>query len=179
MQVRGFVISAGAALGLVLAASAANGQAQTAGTRFGVEADFATNNSIGIGAGAFVKFHLADVSEHAITGRATFDYYFPSNSNFGGYSYKYWEIAADGLLDIVAKGDTKPYVGAGLTYAHSSFGDGYCGVLVGCNLSASNTGLHIVGGLNFMGNSKLMPFVEAKIELSSGSEFILKAGIHL
>ena len=29
-----------------------------------------------------------------------------------------------------------------------------------------------------MGNSKLMPFVEAKIGLSSGSEFIIKGGIH-
>lgn len=178
-MLRGLTVGASAVLGLALVASSAQAQAQTSGTRFGVEADYATNNDVGFGVGAFVKFHLAEVSEHAITGRATFDYYFPSSSNFGGYSYKYFEIAADGLLDIVSSGATKPYVGAGLTYSHSSFGSGYCDFYgVNCNASYSHTGLHLVGGLNFMGNSKLMPFVEAKIELSSGSEFIIKGGIH-
>ena len=173
-MLRGMAIGASAVVGLALIAPSARAQAQTSGTRFGIEADFATNNSIGIGAGAFVKFHLAEISEHPITGRVVFDYYFPSSNNFGGYSYKYWELAADGLFDITNRASTtKPYVGAGLTYAHSSFGSGYCN---GCG--GSSTGLHIVGGINFMGDKKLMPFVEAKIELSSGSEFILKAGIH-
>ncbi len=177
-MLRNLAIGAMAALGLALVAPSANAQAQKGGTRFGIEADFATNNSIGIGAGAFVKFHLAEVSEHAITGRVAFDYYFPSTSNFGGYSYKYWEVAADGLLDIVASGDTKPYVGAGLTYANSSFGSGYCGSIVGCSASYSNTNLHVAGGLNFMANAKLMPFVEVKLELGNGSELIVKGGIH-
>ena len=173
MQVRGFVVGASVALGLILVASSADAQAQTSGTRFGIEAAFATNNDVGIGAGAFVKFHLAEVSEHAITGRVAFDYYFPSSTGLYGSGYKYWELAADALLDIVAKGTTKPYVGAGITYAHSSFS---CTGCVG--VGGSNTGLDIVGGLNFMADRKLMPFVEAKIELSSGSEFIIKGGIH-
>jgi hypothetical protein len=175
-------IGASAVVGLALIAPSAHAQAQTNGMRFGVEADFATNNSVGIGAGAFVKFHLAEISEHPITGRVTFDYYFPSSSNFGGFSTHYWEVAADGLYDIVAKGDTKPYVGAGLTYGDWSYGytSAYCvGIYAGlCSASASHTGLHAVGGINFMGGSKLMPFVEAKIELSSGSELIIKGGIH-
>ena len=175
-MIRGLAIGATAAVALAVVTPAANAQAQTAGTRFGVEAAFATKGDVGIGAGAFVKFHLADISDHPITGRAVFDYYFPSSSNFGGYSYKYWELAADGLFDIAtSKADLKPYVGAGLTYAHSSFDSGYCGIV---DCGGSSTGLHIVGGLNFMANAKLMPFVEAKIELSSGSQFILKGGIH-
>lgn len=181
-MLRGMAIGASAALGLALMAPSAGAQAQTAGVRFGVEADYATNNNVGIGAGAFVKFHLADISEHPITGRATFDYYFPSSSNFGGFTTHYWELSADGLFDIVAKGDTKPYVGAGLTYGNWSYGytSAYCvGIYAGlCGGSTSNTGLHFVGGINFMGGSKLMPFVEAKIEVSSGSEFIIKGGIH-
>jgi hypothetical protein len=176
-MIRGLTIGAAAALGLVVTAQSASAQAQTSGTRFGVEAAFATKGDIGIGAGAFVKFHLLEISEHPITGRVAFDYYFPSSSNFGGYSYKYWEVAADGLFDIAtAKADLKPYVGAGLTYAHSSFDAGYCGAFVDCG--GSSTGLHIVGGLNFMANAKLMPFVEAKLELSGGSQLILKGGIH-
>jgi hypothetical protein len=182
-MLRGMAIGATAALGLALVAPSVNAQAQTSGMRFGVEADFATNNSVGIGAGAFVKFHLAEISEHPITGRAAFDYYFPSSSNFGGFTTHYWELAADGLFDIVAKGDTKPYVGAGLTYGNWSYGytSTYCvGIYAGlCSGSTSHTGLHAVGGINFMGDSKLMPFVEVKLELSSGSELIIKGGIHI
>lgn len=176
-MLRGLAVGSAALLGLALVAPSVHAQAQTSGTRFGVEAAFGTNNNIGIGAGAFVKFHLAEISGHPITGRAVFDYYFPSSSNFGGYSYKYWELAADGLFDIATeKADLKPYVGAGVTYAHTSFASGYCGIYT-CG-GGSNTGLHIAGGLNFMANAKLMPFIEAKIELSSGSEFIIKGGIH-
>ena len=183
-MLRAMAIGTSAALGLALIAPSVRAQAQTSGTRFGVEAAFATNNSVGIGAGAFVKFHLTEISEHPITGRVAFDYYFPSSSNFGGFTTHYWEVAADGLFDIAtASADTKPYVGAGLTYSKWSYGydNTYCGIYGQsfCNLSASHTGLHAVGGINFMGNSGLMPFVEAKIELSSGSELIIKGGIHI
>jgi hypothetical protein len=166
-----------AALGVALVApAAAHAQAQTQGTRFGVEADIA-NHSTGFGVGAFVKFHLAEISEHPITGRATFDYYFPSSSNFGGFSYHYWEVAGDGLFDITnASSKIKPYVGAGLTYWHASFGGNYCS-LFSCG-STGGVGLDILGGINFMANSKLMPFVELKLDARSGGDFIIKGGIH-
>lgn len=177
------VLFAGATLGLaaaLFAPSAAQAQAQTSGTRFGVEGVFGTNNNVGIGAGAFVKFHLAEVSEHNITGRVNFDYFFPSSSNFGGFSTHYWEAEGSGLLDLVTKGDTKPYVGAGLTYSHWSYSydNAYCNLYHVCGAGASTTNLHVLGGLNFMGSSKLMPFVEAKLELGNGSELIIRGGIH-
>ena len=168
-----------AALGLTLVAATANAQAQTAGTRFGVEADLA-NHSVGVGVGAFIKFHLAEISEHAITGRGSFDYFFPGSS-FCAYSCgstHYWEANVDGLIDIVAKGDAKPYVGAGITYGSYSFGNS-C-VVLGVDYCASynNTFLDVVGGVNFMANSKLMPFVELKLGLQSGGNFTIKGGIH-
>lgn len=177
-------LAAGAALGLtlgLLAPSAALAQGQEKGTRFGVEGDFGTNNNVGVGAGAFVKFHLANASGHNITGRANFDYYFPSSSNFGGFSTHYWEAEGSGLVDIVAKGTTKPYVGAGLTYNHWSYSydNAYCGIYnIDCSASASNTNLHVLGGFNFMANAKLMPFAEAKLELGNGSELVIRAGVH-
>jgi hypothetical protein len=184
---RGMAIGATAALGLALIAPSANAQAQTSGTRFGVEAAFGTN-SVGVGAGAFVKFHVTDVSEHPITGRVSFDYFFPGTSNFGyTSSVNYWQIEADGLVDLVAKGDTKPYVGAGLTYDHWGFSYNGINCTVGginyCpNSSYTGTGLDIVGGLNFMSNAKLMPFVEVKLDISSsygsGSTMIFRGGIH-
>lgn len=171
------VLLAGVALGLfagILAPSAAQAQAQTSGTRFGVEASLA-DNSIGLGIGAFVKFRLAEISERAITGRASFDYYFPSSSHWDG-GYHYYEISGDGLLDIANKqSDVKPYVGAGLTYSNAS--GGYCNG-VGIDCGSGDFGLDVLGGINFMGNSKLMPFVEAKFNLRGGGLFMLKGGIH-
>ena len=174
---RGMAIGATAALGLALIAPSVQAQAQTAGTRFGVEAAFGANDNVGIGVGAFVKFHLAEMDSHPITGRVSFDYFFPGSSycGFDGCSVSYFKIAADGLYDIAnPKSDIKPYVGAGLEYTHISIGD--CGVFA-C-ASASNVGLDLVGGINFAGNSKLMPFVEVNLAASSGSEFLIKAGIH-
>jgi len=180
-MLRGLGVSAAAALGLVLVAPSANAQAQASGMRFGVEAALA-NHSTGFGAGAFVKFHLAEMSEHAITGRVSFDYFFPSSASYCIYtcgSVHYWEASADGLVDIVAKGDAKPYVGAGITYSNVSYGGSACVVLgVDYCASASNTGLDVVGGVNFMANSKLMPFVEVKLGLQSGGNFTIKGGIH-
>jgi hypothetical protein len=180
-MLRGLAVGASAALGLALVASSASAQAQTSGTRFGVEAAFGANNSVGIGVGAFIKFHLADISEHPITGRASFDYFFPGSSYCGGFDgcgVHYFKIAADGLYDIAnASSNIKPYVGAGLEMTRISFGDSYCGGgFYSC--SSSNVGLDLVGGINFAGNSKLMPFVEVNLAASSGSEFLIKAGIH-
>jgi hypothetical protein len=127
-----------AALGLALAApAAAHAQAQTSGTRFGVEVALA-NKSLGFGVGAFVKFHVADVSEHPITGRASFDYYFPSSDFCGAFTgscgYKYWEASADGLIDITNKSSNiKPYVGVGLTYANVSFSGNSIGLQAPCH----------------------------------------------
>ena len=178
-MLRSLAIGATAALGLALIAPSANAQAQTSGTRFGVEASLA-NHSVGVGAGAFLKFHLAEISEHAITGRASFDYFFPG-SGYCVYtcgSVHYWEAAIDGLIDIVAKGDAKPYVGAGLTYGSFSYGNACVVGGVDYCASAHNTFLDVVGGVNFMANSKLMPFVEVKLDLQSGGNLTVKGGIH-
>jgi len=183
---RGMAIGAGAAFGLALVAPApAHAQAQEHGTRFGVEGAFGTANHVGIGAGAFVKFHLADISEHPITGRVNFDYFFPSSSDFGGFTAHYWEVEGDGILDIVSKSaTTKPYVGAGITYSKWTwnYDNAYCGLYnIDCSAGGGSTGLDVLGGFNFMSNSTLMPFVEAKLDLSNyygGSEFIIKGGVH-
>ncbi len=177
-MLRNLAIGATAALGLALIAPSANAQAQTSGFRAGIEGAFG-NHDLGVGVGAFGKFHLTEVDGHAITGRVSFDYFFPSCSGCGTYKYHYWELAADGILDIVSSGDAKPYVAAGLTYWNSSFDSGYslCGGIYG-SCSTSSTQLHVAGGVNFMANSKLMPFVEIKLDVGNGSDIIFKGGIH-
>ena len=165
---RGLVVGATMALGFaVLAPTAAHAQ----GVKFGVEAAYA--NDFDFGVGAFGKFGLATVSGHDITGRVSFDYFFPGKSF--GVKQTYWELNGDGLLNIASKSSSvKPYVGAGVVYSHYSVDVG-CGTF--CSGSSNDFGLNALGGLNF-GNSKMMPFVEAKYELRSGGEFVVKAGIH-
>ncbi len=182
-MLRGIAVGASAVLGLALIAPSASAQAQTSGTRFGVEAAFGANNSVGIGVGAFVKFHLADMSEHPITGRVSFDYFFPGDSYCGGFSgcgVHYFIVTGDALYDVAnPKSDIKPYVGAGLEYTHISFGDTFCSGVLGCGgYGASSFGLDLVGGINFAANSKLMPFLEVKLGAGGGSEFLIKGGIH-
>jgi outer membrane protein W len=180
-MLRGMAIAASAVLGSALMTTVASAQAQTSGTRFGVEAAFGANNSVGIGVGAFIKFHLAEISEHPITGRVSFDYFFPGSSYCGGFSgcgVHYFKIAGDGLYDIAnAKSNIKPYVGAGLELTHVSYGSAYCDEF-GAGCGSSDLGLDLVGGINFAGNSKLMPFIEINLAASSGSEFLIKGGIH-
>ncbi len=165
---RGLVVGATLALGF---AALAPTSAQAQGVRFGVEAAWA--NDFDLGVGAFGKFGLTEISEKAITGRVSFDYFFPGK--VFGVSQKYWELNGDALLDIVnKKSSVKPYVGAGVVYSHYSVDIG-CGT--SCSGSSNDFGLNLLGGLNF-GNSKMMPFVEAKYEIRSGGEFVLKAGLH-
>jgi hypothetical protein len=166
---------AGATLALftgILAPSAAQAQ-----TRFGVEA--AWGNDVDIGAGAFAKFHLTELSGKAVTGRGEFIYFFPSSVT-GAYSWHFLEANFDGLVDLNGgKSSMKPYVGAGLGWMRSSFSynNGYCGVLVNCDASSSDIGVNAIFGLNF-GESKMAPFVEAKYELRSGGQLVLKGGVH-
>ena len=180
-MLRGMAIGASAVVGLALIAPSVHAQAQTRGTRFGVEAAFGANNNVGIGVGAFVKFHLAEISEHPITGRVSFDYFFPGNSYCGGFSscgVHYFIVAGDALYDIAnPSSNIKPYVGAGLEYTRISFGSDFCTTFCS-NYGASSFGLDLVGGINFAANSKLMPFVEAKLGAGGGSQFLIKGGIH-
>ncbi len=64
-----------------------------------------------------------------------------------------------------------PYAGGGLNIAHKSkeFDDGR---------SASDTdlGLNLLGGTQF-GRGKVNPFVELRVELAGGEQFVLPGGV--
>ena len=167
-------------------------QAQTSGTRFGAEAAYADHFDLGVG--AFVKFHLADMDAHPITGRVSFDWYFPGSYGDAPYDMRCLRqrVLRVGVRGTTSRsrrmgcttsrrsGNAKPYVGAGLEYAKFSYGNGY-----GCDVGCGGIGLNILGGLNFMANSRLMPFVELKLGLAGsvggygGTVLTIKGGIHL
>jgi hypothetical protein len=160
-----------AATGLVAQTAAA----QTAAVKpiqFGVQADFATNN-YGPGVGARVVYHgLATTLKVPGLGvYGSFDYFFPSSHWGTGLSF--WEINANATYDLRLAGVTgvAPYVGGGLNYAHLSAD---CAPY---DCSGSWTGLNLLGGARFKLTPKLNAYAEGRIELRTGSAFVLTGGV--
>jgi opacity protein-like surface antigen len=160
-------VLAGAALaaGLaVVAPQVVNAQ----GMGFVVQGNYGGDSEIGVGAG--VNFGLGSLTaKQGIRGEATFDYYFPGNN------LNYWELNGNLLLDI--KSVVGLYVGAGVNYAKYSYD---CGSSIVCDLidtyaDNSQVGLNALAGYSFGGAKS--PFVQAKIELGGGEQFVVTGGI--
>lgn len=169
---RTFLAGAAVAAGLMLVTPAqANAQ-----LGFVVQANY--GDDVDFGAGAGIRFGLGSLTENqGIRGEATFDYYFPSGGQeFGTFSsdFDYWELNGNLLMDI--KSVAGLYVGAGVNYANFSYDFDGCGVFCDAvDASSSDIGLNALGGYEFPGSKKL--FVQAKIELGGGEQFVVTGGI--
>ncbi|HRX17407.1 MAG: hypothetical protein KC485_11105 [Gemmatimonadetes bacterium] len=169
---RTLLASAAVAAGLMFIAPA---QA-SAQLGFVVQANYGDDVEFGVGGG--VRFGLGSLTEkQGIRGEATFDYYFPGGGQeFGTFSsdFDYWEINGNLLLDI--KSVQGLYVGAGVNYANFSYNFDGCGLFCDSfDASSSDIGLNALGGYEFPGSKKL--FVQAKIELGGGEQFVVSGGI--
>jgi len=133
--------------------------------RFAPEIDFGTN-SYNFGIGGRLGLGLAKTFGAPIDGVASFDYF------FGTGGVHLWEINANLFYNFtVPKSNVTPYVGGGLNIATAT-----CPI-TGC--SSTEVGLNLGGGAKFkLPRSKMTPFVEARIELHSGSAFILTGGLY-
>lgn len=163
---RGF--AAGAAL--ALAAAVATPSAAHAQLGFVVQGSYGLDyEALGVGGG--VRFGLGSLTaKNGIRAEATFDYFLTDDP------LTVWEVNGNALMDI--KSVKGLYAGAGINYTHSSIDDnGVCGAFgVACDLSNSDVGLNLIGGMNF-GSSKARPFAQARLELGGGSQLILTGGI--
>lgn len=137
--------------------------------RFGVQGSFAEHTDIGVGARA-----IFDLSGHkaGVTGIASFDYFFGGDGGFGdflGVDVSYWEANGNAVYTFSRTGSVQPYAGAGLNFAHigvsSDFGGG----------SNSDIGLNVLGGITF--GKKGRTFVEGRLELGGGDQFVVTAGV--
>ena len=153
-----------AAVGFVLAAGVRAAEAQ--GVRFAPEVSVGDDADFGIG--ARVNFDMS--SSFGSPGFfivGSFDYFFPGNN------INYWELNGNlGWLIPGVRGNVRPYVGAGLNYAHISIDNctGDCG--------SSDVGVNLLGGINFQTRTRIMPFIEAKVEAGGGEQFVLTGGIY-
>ena len=154
-----------------LCALAQNAVAQTKQWQFGPEVSFGTSSyGPAIGGRAVFSGLGTAVKVPGLQAYGSFDYFFPSTSGFAS-SVNIWEINLNGTWDIPnMTGGFKPYVGAGINYAHYSFSA--CSICAG-----SQTGLNVLGGTHFNPTPKLNMFGEVRIELRTGSAIAFTVGL--
>jgi len=143
----------------LLALCAGAGAPLSAQLRFGAQADWGDNTDFGIG--GRLEHGLTKLFPNVpLRAAASFDYFFPGNS------LNYWEINYNVFYQLKADALT-PYAGGGLVLAYASAGGG----------SNSDLGVNLGGGLKFATGGKMTPFIEARVELGAGEQFVLTGGL--
>ena len=138
--------------------------------RFGGQLNYGDDTDFGLGP----RLVLDDPALGEFRFIGTFDLYFPDDG--GGVDVDYWELNGNIVYDFEVTTAPKltPYVGAGLNVAHVSV-DVTSPGLTGSN-SNTELGVNLLGGLEF-GLGKVRPFVEIKVELEGGEQFVITGGI--
>lgn len=97
----------------------------------------------------------------------SFDWFFPGND------VTYWELNANVAYQFTLQNSRiGPYAGGGLNIARASVDVAGVG-------SASDTevGLNLLGGIRFPSTGRLTPYVEIRLELGGGEQFVLTGGL--
>ncbi len=135
----------------------------------GGQLSLAEDTDFGIGARTTIGLSVPSFPLEVI---ASFDYFFPEDRPAGN-DVTYWELngsVAHGFP--VSSRVVKPYVGAGLSLAHTSI-DNIPFVGTASNIDVA---LNILGGAKFtVGN--VNPFGELRIELGGAEQFVLTGGV--
>lgn len=154
---RGLLL-AGASLFLIGPAAAA------AQTSIGGQVSWADDADIGVGVRAMLPLPALHPQLAFVP---SFDVFFPGND------LSYWELNGNLHYTFVTENaNLSPYVGAGLNVARfsASASPGLSRV------SNTEVGVNVLGGLRFpMGT--FSPFVEARVELGGGEQFVLSGGL--
>ncbi len=148
--------------------------AHAAGTRLsiGLHANWGSETDYGVGPRAIVG--LAGLLR-GLEAVGSFDYFYPRDES--GLSMTYWEVNTNLVYRIALKRcPVTPYAGGGLNVTQLKASIHVLEV----NISGveSETGFNILGGLAFdiggMGG-----FVEGRMELAGGKQFIASVGIRM
>jgi hypothetical protein len=152
-------------LGVSTQAGAAAGQISA-----GVQGNWGSETDFGVGARAL--FDLSGILRGLQT-VGSFDYFLPSAEV--GADNDYWEINANLVYRIGTKlRAVSPYTGVGFNVAHFKTSTEVLGV--GATGDETRGGLNLLGGLTLNGG-RLKPFVEARVEVGGGKQFVATAGV--
>lgn len=139
--------------------------------RFGVQGSYGDDTDFGIG-GRLATSLRSLIPATPLEFHASFDYFFPDDEGTGA-DITYWEINTNVAWMIpVTRTSVAPYAGGGLNIAHFAID------ITGFG-SADDTevGLNLLGGIQFRTRTRLRPFVEVRVELSGGEQFVLAGGL--
>lgn len=151
-------------VGVLLIAGTTTAEAQA---RFAPQVAFGSDTDFGIG--GRVNFNLTSLFKTpGFFGIGEFTYFFP------GDNVNYWELNGNlGYMIPGVRGNAHPYVGGGLNIGHVSVDN--CG-FTGC--SNTDAGVNLLGGINISTRKRLMPFIEGKIQLGHGDQFVITGGLY-
>jgi len=149
------------AIMLVGSAAQASGQ-----IRVGGQINFADDVDFGLGP----RIVVTDPALGEFRFIGSFDLFFPDSPP--GVDIDYWEINGNVVYDFAFESAPKlvPYIGTGLNIAHASGGIGNLGA------SDTNIGANLLGGMEFK-TGRLRPFVELRVELEGGEQFLVTGGL--
>ena len=158
MRIKSLVLA-----GFLTLAGAAAAEAQV---RFAPQVAFGTESDFGIG--GRVNFPLTQLFNTAgFFGVGEFNYFFP------GGNVNYWELNANlNYLIPGVRGNVHPYAGGGANLGHVSV-DNCTG-----DCSSTDIGLNLVGGINIETRTKMMPFIEGRIQLGHGDQVVFTGGLY-
>lgn len=135
--------------------------------RFGAQLDFGDDQDLGIG--GRVILDLEELRDVQFVG--SFDWFFPDEP--AGVDITYWEINGNLVYAIDAPDlpSISPYIGGGLNIVHRNreFASG-------ADSSDTDAGLNLLGGAIFDTRS-ITPFVELRLEVEGGDQFVITGGI--
>jgi hypothetical protein len=131
--------------------------------RFGAQVSYASDD-VDFGVGAHLDYPMRRLFNNApIFAQISADVFFPGNDVT--YIEANWNA---NYRFRIQNSPLAPYAGAGLNFAYADTPAG----------SDSELGLNLVGGIQFPRAGRLMPFVQARLEIEGGELFVLSGGVH-
>lgn len=127
-----------------------------------VTIDVGDIEEVAIGAG--VRYDLSENVDAPLQLNGAFDYYFAGDQ--GGSDVTIYTIDLNGHYMLPTEATFSPYVGGGLGITNSEVG----------NFSNTDTGLNLVGGIEFDTGS-LQPFVQGQITLGDIDRIGITGGL--
>ncbi|HEX6938286.1 MAG TPA: hypothetical protein VF158_02660 [Longimicrobiales bacterium] len=162
-----------AAVAGTVGVSAGEARAQVS---FGAHASFGDDTDLGIGGRVYAALPF---QRTRFVG--SFDYFFPDDGGAGAIGGEsdvtYFEVNANAIYSLPVRNmpSFAPYVGGGLNIARASVEL----EIAGEERSNSDTdmGLNLLGGAEFGSAGNIRPFVELRIEMAGGDQFVLAGGV--
>ena len=144
--------------------------------RLGGQMSYGSDTDFGLG--ARLSLGLDQLLE-GLEVAGAFDWFFPDlESDDDDLDYTYFEINGNFLYNFSLQRTTIfiPYAGAGVNIAHGSLDSEILGDDE-VEVSDTEVGMNILGGMKVNLTERLQPFIECRFEIGGGEQFVVTGGL--